>query len=249
MAQRRRPTEPAARARSARPAAVPERLTTLVPACGSNDPNAAVAAGVLCTAAMTACPTPGDVLFWVFTAPRAADGSAAGRWVAAGSLCRGAASAGAPAAATPAPVVTVEDLRRLGLPAPAVVVQPPGGRTVVGVPTNVYVQAGPVVRDTTLLGLPVRVRAEPVRFRWDFGDGTTPTTTADPGAPYPDLRVTHTYTGPGVVAVRLTTAYAGEFSVAGGPWLPVLGEAEVAGPPSRLEVLAGGNALVADLVR
>jgi hypothetical protein len=88
-----------------------------------------------------------------------------------------------------------------------------------------------------------------VRFGWDFGDGSPAVVTRDPGAPYPDLRVTHVYAAPGVVQVRLVTVYAGEFSVAGGPWLPVVGEAEVTSPPSRLEVLAGGNALVADLVR
>ena len=106
-----------------------------------------------------------------------------------------------------------------------------------------------MVRDTTLLGPPVRVRAEPGPVRVGLPGRNKPTHHGGSGALYPELRVTHTDTGPGVVAVRLMTAYVGEFSVAGGPWLPVLGEAEVAGPPSRLEVLAGGNALVADLVR
>lgn len=67
----------------------------------------------------------------------------------------------------------------------------------------------------TLLGIPVTldVRAS---WTWDFGDGTTLTTT-DPGGPYPVTTLSHTYLRSGHVTVALTTNWAGTFSMAGGP--------------------------------
>lgn len=70
--------------------------------------------------------------------------------------------------------------------------------------------------------------------------------TTDPGAPYPDLRTTHTYTTPGAHTITLTTAYTGQYSVTGGPWLPIDGQAQVPSPPVPLTALTGRNHLVAD---
>ena len=116
----------------------------------------------------------------------------------------------------------------------------------VGVPTNVYASAEPVTLDTELLGFPVQVRATPSRYSWDFGDGNAHGPTEDAGAPYPDLRITHEYASSGVHGVRLTTYYSGEYSVAGGPWLPVPGEAGVTSGAVDVEALAGRNRLVAE---
>jgi PKD domain len=98
-----------------------------------------------------------------------------------------------------------------------------------------------------LLGLAVRVRATPVEYRWDFGDGGE-LVTADPGAAYPDLRTTHTYAASGRRVITLSTVYRGEYSVAGGPWVPVDGTATVSSLPVPLQVLATRNHLVADPV-
>ena len=51
--------------------------------------------------------------------------------------------------------------------------------------------------------------------------------------------------GPGVYNVILTTYYTGEYSVAGGPFLPIAGEAQVASPMVQVQALAGRNHLVA----
>jgi hypothetical protein len=83
-----------------------------------------------------------------------------------------------------------------------------------------------MVIGTTLLGMPVRVRATPVKFTWNFGDGASLRTT-DAGAPYPRMTTTHVYRQPGRRAISLVTSYAGEYSVSDGPWLPVEGEVEV----------------------
>lgn len=137
------------------------------------------------------------------------------------------------------------DFRRLPLPEGEAHVQPATLRTLVNVDTNVYVTAGPVTLNTTLVGQPVRVRATPIGFRWAFGDAAT-LATVDPGGPYPQMTTTHVYRQPGVVSVTLTTRYSGEYSVAGGPWLPVDGEAAVVSAPVRLTVVATRNALVAE---
>ena len=142
------------------------------------------------------------------------------------------------------PVFGVEDFRRLPLPAGVVHIQPPNGRTLVNVPTNVYVDADAVTLPTQLLGFPVRVRATPARFHWRFGDGGT-LTTRDQGAPYPEMTTTHTYTQPQQARVSLTTVYTGEYSVAGGPFQPIDGTATVTSPAAALTVLAAENRLTA----
>lgn len=143
----------------------------------------------------------------------------------------------------PVPVLTLEDFRRLPLPPAVVHIQPGNGRTLINVPTNVYLDASTRLIPTQVLGQPVQVRAIPTEYRWTFGDGTA-LATHDPGAPYPDLRTTHTYRSAGTVPVAVTTTYRGEYSVNGGPWLPVDGTAEVATPPVPLVVVAARNELV-----
>jgi hypothetical protein len=128
------------------------------------------------------------------------------------------------------------------LPAGVVHIQPPNGRTLVNVPTNVYVDADTVTLPTQLLGFPVRVRATPARFHWRFGDGQT-MTTRDGGAPYPDMTTTHVYTRAQQARVTLTTVYSGEYSVAGGPFQPIDGTATVASPAAALTVVSAENRL------
>jgi hypothetical protein len=178
---------------------------------------------------------------FVWTAPA---GSAFGQpgWTQAGTTC---GEPGAPGAAVVVPALSADEFQRLPLPAGVPTVQPGSGRVLIRVPTNVYASAEPVTLQTVLLGLPVQVRAEPSRYSWDFGDGTV-LPTVDPGAPYPDLRVTHAYDVAGSYAITLTTFYTGEYSVAGGPWLPVPGEAQVDSAPMPVQAVQGRNALVAD---
>ncbi len=117
----------------------------------------------------------------------------------------------------------------------------------VGMPTNVFAtQAGPTLIDTTLLSYPVQVRATPRRYAWDFGDGYVLGPTGAPGAAYPALTNTHEYRERGSFAITMTTYYSGEYSVAGGPWLPIPGQAQVASAPITVQALAGRNELVAE---
>lgn len=222
------------------------KVRTYVPACEGNWPDSPNSLGTLCPRAFDLCAgtsDPEDLGFWVFTAPAGASRTASS-WTATGEhACRGAPDADQPEALEA--VVTAEDFRRLPLPAAEISVQPPNRRTLINVPTNFYTDAGRVILPTTVLGQPVRVRATPMRFRWTYGDGAA-LTTADPGAPYPSLRTAHTYRQPGKRTLGLRTTYSGEYSVAGGAWLPIDGLATVDSPGTGLTVLAARNELVAD---
>jgi hypothetical protein len=212
----------------------------LIPACPGNSPAAADPTYPSCASASQYCASTQQqgTSFWLFTRPVDQDVG----WRLAGQQCLGAADAAALAAA-PVPVVTADDFRRLPLPAGVVHIQPGNGRTLVNVPTNVYLNVSTVILPTVVLGQAVRVRGIPVDYRWSFGDGSV-LRTSDPGAPYPDLRTTHVYTAPGVVPIGLSTTYRGEYSVAGGPWLPIDGTAQVVTPPVDLTVVTTRGELV-----
>jgi hypothetical protein len=217
------------------------RQVLVVPACAGNEP----AAGLLdasCLQALAMCAStaaPDDVMMWVFSGPPGVSVPSPGQWARVAARCLRPAVA---ARLQGRPVFSVSDFRRLPLPAGGVRVQPANLVTLVNVPTNVFVDAPVRVLETSLLGFPVRVRVTPRLFRWGFGDGRQ-LVTEDPGAAFPDLRVTHTYLTEGSVRVDLVTEYSGEYSVAGGAWLPVDGTAQVASAPVTLTVLAAHNEL------
>ncbi|GLY13094.1 hypothetical protein Kisp01_01100 [Kineosporia sp. NBRC 101677] len=223
--------------------AQPKTVRTYLPACTENWPQRSSA--TLCQNATLMCqatPDPNDIGFWVWSAPAGA--TTAESWSSTGEyFCLGETEPGEPPLVVP--VLTGADFQRLPLPASPIVVQPANLRTLVNVPTNLYADAETVTLPTTILGQPVQVRATPQEFRWSYGDGES-LATEDAGAPYPELRTAHVYRQAGERRVALTTVYSGEYSVNGGPWLPVDGVATVASPVSTLEVVAAENRLVAE---
>ena len=143
--------------------------------------------------------------------------------------------------AAPAPVVitagmAAQALRQVDLPASVLEVQPPGGRTLVNFETNFYTGAESFERTVRLLGQRVDLRIRPASFEWRFGDGTT-SRTSEPGAPYPDLQVTHSYLRRGAVAAAVDTTYEADFRVNGGPWAPVAGTVTIPGATVGLDVV------------
>lgn len=144
-------------------------------------------------------------------------------------------------------VLSVEEFRRLPLSASTPHYQPPDGRGLVNKDLIVYADPAPQTLATTVLGVPVSVRATPVQFAWDFGDGSDPLVTTDPGAPYPDHTVSYPYREPGQFAVRLVTTWQGQFQAGGaGPWYPVAGTATTTSAPFTAEVVEAHAHLVAD---
>ncbi len=225
----------------------PEYLFAKVPACAGNDIDAGV--DIPCQEAAEACPDPEAYQWWLY---RGAVGLTIGEpgWTRVGTICSTPDALGTDPTT---PGFTLADFQRLPLPAGESTVQPPGESTVqppgayvlIREPTIVYATAGePALFDTALAGLPIQVRATAARWSWDFGDGAMVGPTSDPGAPWPALRNHHAYTERGTFSITMTTHYTGEYSVAGGPWLPVPGEATVTGAPTTRQVLAGKAKLV-----
>lgn len=89
-------------------------------------------------------------------------------------------------------------------------VKQPTWDTLIDVPTLVYVTSPTQTLTTTLFGAPVTITLEATRFSYDFGDGSAPLVTTDPGAPYPATRVYHTYQRKQHdVVITLTTTWRG----------------------------------------
>jgi len=133
--------------------------------------------------------------------------------------------------------------KRIPLPASELIVQPPGGETLVNFATNFYTEAAPFERSVTLVGQRVDLRIRPTAFAWSFGDGAA-TTTSEPGAAYPALDITHEYTRAGQVGPSVDTTYSAEFRVNGGGWEPVVGTVTMAGEPVALQVRTASPTLV-----
>lgn len=250
-AGRRRPGTPAVPGGGPLPApngpsgpTTPRPVVKYVIACPGNSVDTPAEA-VMCGQAAAACDPP-RLLHWRYAAP---EGQAL-RLEGTRCLTGAEAAAGGGEAF---PGFTVDDLRRLPLPPGGVVLEPGNGYALAGVPVNAVAEAGPVLLAADVAGFAVQVRATPVGYTWDFGDGTVLGPTADPGRRWapgaPPGGTAHTYEGGGSVGVVLTTTYAGEFSVDGGAFQPVLGTAAVASPAVPLAVLEGRGALVGSATR
>ncbi len=110
------------------------------------------------------------------------------------------------------PALVAAEFRRLPLTPSALTVQPGRGWVLVNKATVVYADPAAQTRTTTILGIPVRITATPTGYAWDFGDGTT-LATRDPGRPWPDADLTHTYTDLGTFTLRLTTTWSATYAV------------------------------------
>lgn len=132
----------------------------------------------------------------------------------------------------------------LPLPAGTLVIQPPDGLTLVNFATNFYTTTTrATTRTVTLLHRRVTLQATPTSYHWHFGDGSA-TTTAEPGAPYPRLGVTHDYRRTGTYRPRLDTTYSGRYRVGGGPWRTIPGTVTIDGEPQSLRAIEAEPKLV-----
>jgi hypothetical protein len=120
------------------------------------------------------------------------------------------------------------------LPHPKIGVAPPGGVTLVNIETVLWVdtRADRLLGTVRLLGHRVDLRAHVERVSWDFGDGSTGTSTT-PGKAYtsadpcktvdcPDY-FGHTYVHTGEVSITAQLTWTGEFRVDGAAWQPITG--------------------------
>lgn len=98
-----------------------------------------------------------------------------------------------------------------------------------------------------LRGQLYHVGAIPLDFEWNFGDGSPPIVTADPGKPWPDHTVWHRYSASGTATPTLTTRWAGAFQVDGiGEWYEIPGTAETTTTGPELTIHSPRPRLVDD---
>jgi hypothetical protein len=136
----------------------------------------------------------------------------------------------------PPPVVTDQDVlsafRQIPLPVPAARMSPPFPACVhLNVPNYVYVDpvdTAPVT--VTLLGTPVTVFPRIEDYTWDFGDGSSLTTT-DPGAAYPNGTVSHIYRTPGRYEVTVTVRWGADWESPTHPRSAVPGDTTTTSDP------------------
>lgn len=142
-------------------------------------------------------------------------------------------------------VAAASEFQRVRLVGSGIEVQPGRGWTLVNVETIVFTDPGAQSFETSLLGMPVVIEASPIRYTWDFGDGSAPLVTADPGAPYPDHGVAHVYRRAGTRTISLTTEWTGRFRVADdASWMPISGTAVTTDQAPPIEVRQARNVLV-----
>src|SRR5665647_1490666 len=133
---------------------------------------------------------------------------------------------------------------------PTAHIQPEGNVTLVTLATYFEVNwptAGfqPGEIDTvTLLGTPVRIRPTIQGYTYVFGDGTSFGPTPSAGGAYPDGDITHAYAKAGIYSTHIDITYGGEFSIAGGAWLPIPDSVTVAGSLQPLTVKTANARLV-----
>lgn len=146
--------------------------------------------------------------------------------------CTARGGGGAPAEGSEPVVITItrSDFESMEVEPLVASAGPEDGWLPVNMVNVLYAESESQALATEVLGVPVSVRAVPVSYHWDLGDGNTITTT-DAGEPYPSEAVSGTYRYEGWYDVTLTTTFSGQFSVAGGPWQDIDGTIEVASDP------------------
>ena len=94
--------------------------------------------------------------------------------------------------------------------------QPPG-HALAGLPTYFMVRPPDALRPATLNsgtpGVVETITIAPLSYAWSWGDGSDAFSTDDPGAPYPDGRVTHTYATGGRMHGGVTTQWGATYTV------------------------------------
>lgn len=161
----------------------------------------------------------------------------------------GAPETGVPEA-PPVPVITEQDFAELPIEAASVEFHPELlGFGFVNRHTNIWAESETQVISREMLGYDVEIRAIPVEYHWDYGDGTT-RTTLDPGTPTAghdaqgspaditdvETATSHVYTETGLYPVNLQTSYVGEYRVDRGPWMAIPGSVAIGSSPGEADI-------------
>ena len=118
--------------------------------------------------------------------------------------------------------------------------------------TNFWADPNPQEFTRTINGQNVVLRATPVSYTFDYGDGTALGPVAYPGYQLgadvwdQPTDTSHQYAEPGDYHFTLTTTYRGEYSVDGGPWQVIDGTVSRTSDPQLVRVWRTKVGLVAD---
>jgi hypothetical protein len=146
------------------------------------------------------------------------------------------------------PALVLRAFERVPLPESELVVQPPGGQTLVGLDTIFSTRAERFIETVTLLGRSVELDISPTSYRWSHGDSTGQTTDW-PGQEWRQGRadsryVTHLYEDRMRVTTSVDTTWSARYRVGNGPWQDVPGTVTIEGDPAPLRVRSASPHLV-----
>ncbi len=143
--------------------------------------------------------------------------------------------------------IAYDDFAQLPIAPSPLELQPNTGWVYAGLDTIGYTDDASQGFEVQLRGGTFLVGAIPFEYSWDFGDGSDPITTTDPGKPWPDHTVAHQYTAGGVVTPVLTTRWKGVFRTgATGPWHEIDGTGETTTTGGPVTVHTARTRLVED---
>lgn len=173
---------------------------------------------------------PNGLLYNLYSQPLAG-----GPWTGIGTVCLNTEDTNDLGIITPD--LVNQAFQRLDWPQAPLVIQPPGGETLVNLPTNLYTTlTDPQTQTITLLGTPVTIEATPTTYTWHHGDHTQQTT-HQPGRPYPHLDITHTYTHTHTAHPSLDITYRGRYRINNSPWTPIPQTRTIPGTPTTLTII------------
>lgn len=141
------------------------------------------------------------------------------------------------------PGMALREMKRLAWPGASLQVQPTNGKTLVNFETNFYTESTKSHAQTIeLLGQSLTIQLTPSSYTWHFDDDSS-MSTSSPGAPYPNLDITHAYEQPGEVSPSVDVTYSGRFRVEDGEWQDIPETLTVPGEAVALQILEGGGNL------
>jgi hypothetical protein len=149
-------------------------------------------------------------------------------------------------------VVDLNDIARFR-PTVGVDRMEPNGWMVIDLPANFYSRGGVVVKAGELLDRDALVRFTPVRWHWDYGDGSQ-LTSDSPGASWKTLGVdefeptgtSQVFDHAGTFEIQLTIFYAAEYQFDGNGWTPIAGVLPVPSNVIEARAVTAKTVLVAE---
>jgi hypothetical protein len=142
-----------------------------------------------------------------------------------------------PPGPTPDDIYTA--FKTIPLPTPHLHIQPPGGHTLVNLPTIYYTRPATIDTTLTVLDTTVDFHITAAAYTWHYGDHTTATTTG-PGAPYPHQTITHRYRRQATIHPSLDTTYQADYRIHTGnttsQWQHLTPTVTITGPPHTLTI-------------